>query len=114
MYSAATFLTAEELANFQSCISKFGIRYQFLREHFKANNEFFFNFVHKVHAMQHLPEIAAFINPIMLQCYAEEGAVGRIGTIWKASKHGQYRKRIQEVVLTKVLIRLELRFGGIN
>ena len=63
-------------------------------------------------AMQHLPEIATFINPIMLQCYAEEGAVGRISAIWKASKHGAYRKRVQEIVLTKILIRMHLRLIG--
>ena len=113
LYSAGTFLKPEELTNLNSCVLKFGIRYQFLREHFKANNEYFFNFVHKVHAMQHLPEIASFINPRMLQCYAEEGAVGRIAQIWKASKHGPYRKRVQEVVLTKLLIRMHLGLTGI-
>ena len=112
LYSAGTFLTAEEQAQLSSCVIKFGIRYQFLREHCRLSNQLFFNFVHKVHAMQHLPEIALFINPIMLQCYAEEGAVGRIGTIWKASKHGTYRKRVQEVVLTKLLIRMHLRLIG--
>ena len=113
MYSADTFFTPEELTKFNSCVLKFGIRYQFLREHFKVNNDYFLNFVHKVHAMQHLPEIASVINPRMLQCYAEEGAVGRIGTIWKASKHGPYRKRVQEVVLTKLLIRMHLGLTGI-
>ena len=112
LYSAGTFLTAEEQTKFEACIMKLGIRYQFLREHFKKSNELFFNFVHKVHAMQHLPEVASFINPIMLQCYAEEGAVGRVGQIWKASKHGPYRKRVQEVVLTKALIRWHLRLIG--
>ena len=109
MYKAGFFFTQDESRKFSALILKFGIRYQWLRSFFQSREQLYFAFMHKHHAMQHLPQVARLINPIKVQCYAEEGAVGRIAKIWKASKHGPYKKRIQVVVLTKILIRTELR-----
>ena len=52
------------------------------------------------------------INPRYAQTYAGESLVGRVSTMYKGSFFGPYKRVIQEKVLKKYLIALEIQFAG--
>ena len=61
----------------------FGLSYQRLRNLAGTSGEMAWPVTTKVHKMQHVPELANIINPVHLQCYADESLMGTSQKVWK-------------------------------
>ena len=109
LYTNGTFLSDEVLQRFQDVCISFGESYQELRGICMDEELLAFPVRPKCHRMQHLPRCARTINPVALQCYAEESLVGTTTKVWKRSMAGRYEHVVQEAVLTKRLTGLLLR-----
>ena len=109
LYDNDTFLPDHVLNRFQEVCLSFDEAYQELRSISADRGLLCFPVRPKCHRMQHLPRCARTINPVALQCYAEESLVGTTTTVWKRSVAGRYDGVVQETVLTKRLTGLLLR-----
>ena len=109
LYSGELFLPDASLDRLRTVTIAFGEAYQALRAYCAEQEIFGFPVRPKVHRMQHLPRCARSINPVALQCYAEESLVGTTTRVWKRSMAGRYEPGIQRAVLTKRLVGLLLR-----
>ena len=109
LYSGDMFLPDASLDRLRTVTIAFGEAYQALRAHCAEQAILGFPVRPKMHRMQHLPRCARSINPVTLQCYAEESLVGTTTRVWKRSMAGRYEPGVQRVVLTKRMVGLLLR-----
>ena len=113
MYSSGTrFLDDESIALLQQHVEAFGICYMWCRELSRQENLLAFNVTSKVHKVMHIPRLSMIINRAFMQNCGEESMVGTTVRVWKAAKHGRYRRNIQHVVLLRRLLGLFMRMEG--
>ena len=93
------------------CI-QFGEDWIRCREFARLRHALVFNVTGKVHKTQHLPAMAAIINPAWVSCYAEESLIGTTMRVWKQSQHGRWTMLIHHRLLMKRLCGLVLRLEG--
>lgn len=110
LYSAGAFLTQDSMETLRAHVLEFGLSYQRLRELSRRSEVSAFPVRPKIHKFQHIPFLAEFINPRVVQAYGEESLVGTVTKTWKGSVAGRYRARVQEMVLVKRVTALLLRF----
>ena len=110
LYSSGAFLSDTSLRTLRAHVIEFGTSYQRLRELSRQSGQLAFPVRPKIHKFQHLPLLAEYINPRVVQAYAEESLVGTVTRTWKGSVAGRYHSRVQEVVLVKRVTALLLRF----
>ena len=110
LYGGPMFLPEADLARVRGLVEEFGVQYQRMRELSRRAGILAFAVTPKVHKVQHLPALAATINPAAVQVYAEESLMGSVTKTWRGSARGRYREHVQTVVLVKRVTALLLRF----
>ena len=110
MYNAGMFLTSVEQRRLSQHVLRFGRHMQFCQSTAARDQEPLWHLTPKVHGLQHLPQQSKLINPRMLQNYIDEGFIGRVTKMWAASANGQYLSTIQNAVLMKLMIGLQLQY----
>ena len=109
LYTAPMFLEDAQIGDLKRACLDFGAAYQQLRDIARVRGELAWPVRPKVHRMQHAPMHAEIINPVFVQCYAEESLIGTTTKVWRRSAAGRYRRTVQETVLAKRLTGLLLR-----
>ena len=104
MYASGIFMTADQHARFKSAVRSFGVDFQGFRADAMRRESHTYQVTSKVHKVQHLPLHAGVVNPIHVQCYADERQMGTTAAVWRGSLNGRYQRSIQRVVLTKRLV----------
>ena len=110
LYDAPMFPPDPTVARVRQLCLDFGKAYQRMRELSRRSGIYAFAVTPKTHKVQHIPKLATCINPVRVQVYAEESMMGSVTSTWRGSKHGRYRKVVQNVVLVKQLTGVLLRF----
>ena len=109
-YESPMFLSDAAVALLKRQCIDFGENYQRLRGWAKDTGQLAWPVRPKVHKMQHLPLFAAVINPVFVQCYAEESLVGTTVRVWRRSMSGRYKGVVQKTVLLKRVAGLMCNF----
>ena len=104
LYSADVFLTDEELVALRSRLVALGRYHMLCRHYAEEQHELHFAVRPKAHFAQHLYIQSVLINSRFVQCCAEEGLVGTIARIARASSNGKYLGKAQRTVLIKYLV----------
>ena len=114
LYAGAIFLSPSELQAFTKHVLRFGRHLQWLAKHSsEVAGDCGWIVKPKAHFWQHMPEQAALVNPRYVQCYLEEGLVGKVCEVYLSCANGPSNPaEMEATALTKYLIGLTLRFGG--
>ena len=112
LWNSPRFLLQNDLDELQRVCIQFGEDWMRCREFARLRNALLFNVTGKVHKTQHIPAMAAIINPAWVSCYAEESLIGTTMKVWKQSQKGRWKRLIQKRVLLKRLCGLVLRLEG--
>ena len=112
LWNSPRFLLQNDLDELQRVCIQFGEDWMRCREFARLRNALLFNVTGKVHKTQHIPAMAAIINPAWVSCYAEESLIGTTMKVWKQSQKGRWKRLIQHRVLLKRLCGLVLRLEG--
>ena len=104
------FMNAAQVSHIKDVCVAFGIDYQTCREQGRLAGHLVFPVRTKVHKMQHLQLCCEVINPIYVQCYAEESLIGTSTKVWKKPIAGRWKRVAQRNVLVKRLTALLIRF----
>ena len=112
LWNGPRFLQEQDLDVLHRVCIQFGEDWMRCREFARLRNALVFNVTGKVHKTQHLPAMAAIINPAWVSCYAEERLIGTTMKVLKQSQKGCWKRLIQHRVLMKRLCGLVLRLEG--
>ena len=112
LYGAPMFMPAETISRLKDVCVKFGGAYQRCRQDARHNGVLAWPVKVKTHKMQHVPMLCSVINPVFVQCYAEESQIGTTTKVWKGSVAGRYKAVVQRNVLAKRFTALLLRLEG--
>ena len=110
LYEGPMFMSAQSIHKLQVACVEFGAAYLRCREHARVSGALAWPVRIKMHKMQHVPLMCRVINPIFVQCYAEESLIGTTAKVYKKSIAGRYHNFAQRNVLIKRLVALLLRF----
>ena len=110
LYGGKLFFEDEELIFLDEQLHLVGKYHQVCRQLCKDRNSFNFQIKQKAHYAQHLGMWARLINPRAVQNYVEEGFMGKVQKMWRASCQGPYAKTVQKTVLMKYLVLLIIEF----
>ena len=110
LYASPMFPPGAEVDRIRQLCLDFGCAYQKMRELSRRAGKYAFNVTPKTHKVQHVPKLAACINPVRVQVYSEESMMGSVTKTWRGSKSGVYKHVVQRVVLIKQLTGMLLRF----
>ena len=112
MYSGGMFLDQEDSTLLQQKLHRMGMSYQVLANKTAEARETRWKQPMKVHyAVGHLADQSRLINPRAVQCYAAEGLVGKIATIWKASQDGPHARVGQNKIMHKYTAGMSIDFS---
>jgi len=114
LYTAPMFMSDECIERLQVVCITFGGAYLRCREHARRANVLVWPVKMKAHKMQHVPMMCRVINPICIQCYADESLIGTTTKVWKRSIAGRYHNFAQRNVLLKRLVALLVRFHAFH
>ena len=109
IYAAPIFPTDDDIGRLRSVCIDFGESFMWCKEFSRRDGLMWWEIAQKVHKMQHVPMMAAIINPRYVQCYAPESLIGTTTKVWKRSMSGRWKRAVQNVVLTKRLLGVLLR-----
>ena len=112
LYEADRFFTAEECDKFEKLVLRFGRHFQAAAFRSRESGGFHFQVTYKCHALQHIALYARLINPRFIQNYLEEGLIGKVAQVLRGSSRGPFKRRIVRTSLAKILIAVQLRYGG--
>ena len=104
LYVAGTFLDEEELVDLSQLVSTFGKHYMLCQKLSSGCGDPCWHGTPKVHETGHIPQQAALINPVKVQCYKEESLVGKVTDIWQGCANGSYMRTVQHTVLFKYVL----------
>ena len=103
LYAAGRCLTDDEKKHVQRLLDTFSKHMHGVRSHFHAAGLLLYKICPKCHYVLHMGDQSLLINPVSVQCYADESLVGVICGIWHKSISGHQVKTVQLQALTKWL-----------
>ena len=112
IYRAGIVLTASEYDAQLKLVVRCLRSYMWLAWESQSRGLLLWKLIPKLHYWMELAFQANSINPRYAQTYAGESLVGRVMTMYKLSFFGPFRRVIQEKILKKYLIGLEIKFAG--
>ena len=112
IYAAGLVLTESEYEAQLKLVIRCLRSYKWLAWEAQSRGILLWKLIPKLHYWMELAFQANSINPRYAQTYAGESLVGRVSTMYKGSFFGPYKRVIQEKVLKKYLIGLEIQFAG--
>ena len=107
--TAGVFLTDAEQQQLNQAVYNHLVNYSYLALKCMNQGVVRYNVVVKHHYFAHMPMVAQSCNPKFLHTYAEESFVGCITRIYSASCSGPYKGTVQNNVLKKSLVALQLK-----
>jgi hypothetical protein len=96
-----------QLKSMLQCLRSF----QWLAFESTANARMEWKLIPKLHYAAELALQGRLINPRFVQTYSGESLVGRLETMYAAAANGPYHATIQQTVLRKYLVGLEIRMS---
>ena len=112
IYAAGLVLTESEYEAQLKLVIRCLRSYSWLAWEAQSRGLLLWKLVPKVHYWMELAYQANSINPRFVQTYSGESLVGRVSQMYKGSFFGPFARVIQDKVLRKYLVGLEIQFAG--